>query len=126
MKITLPDMPDGFTTTIESNFGEKFLILDHEAGQDLWDMTGQHRDGDTAKLPGNVLSIVSKYIEVSPRYEWAANAHCPEVDGQTYPMCGSASASANPLDSNPVVATIRDFTSLPDEDTCWECRSIIA
>lgn len=60
-------------------------------------------------------------------YEYATRAHCPANDGETFPpICGLSSASRNPLDAEPVTRTEAEFLALPEEVTCWECRSIIA
>lgn len=59
-------------------------------------------------------------------YEYAERAHAPRNDGELYPICGAAAFSRHEYDANPVVATVAEFNALPDESTCWECRSILA
>lgn len=80
----------------------------------------------TFALPAAVRATVEAFMHASARYEYANPAHCPADDGDLSPICGTANFSRMAYDENPVCVTEDDFTALPDEDTCWECRSIIA
>jgi hypothetical protein len=59
-------------------------------------------------------------------YEYASKVHAPANDGGDIwpPLCGSASASRNPLDDQPIAPTTEHFEALT-EGQCWECRSIL-
>lgn len=63
----------------------------------------------------------------NPSYEYASRVHAPNFGDDIWPpVCGSASASRNPLDDQPIAATEAQFSALPTDVQCWECRSIIA
>jgi hypothetical protein len=59
-------------------------------------------------------------------YIYASRVHCSSWDEQWPPMCGSASASRNANDDEPITHSVDEFTSLPgDVARCWECSSIV-
>lgn len=58
-------------------------------------------------------------------YEYAKRAHAPRNERELYPICGTAAFSRHEHDDNPVTATVAEFEALPEEVTCWECRSIV-
>jgi hypothetical protein len=63
-----------------------------------------------------------------PEFEYAQRVHAPSFDeGDVWPpLCGSASASRNPLDDQPIASSIERFEALDGDVQCWECRSIVA
>lgn len=59
-------------------------------------------------------------------YEYATNAHLNTPEGGWYnPMCGSARASSNPLDDEPIVADEAAFLAIPAEYRCMWCESYL-
>lgn len=130
-KLTLPAMPEGFTLTVESTFGDRWLMLDRDnttVAAWQWTTGTVTRDTEMAgfEIPTDVQTVIDRYIAVDTMYPWAENAHAPRNQGESYPVCGLASFSTNRLDANPVLDSDEEFTALAEEQTCWECRSIIA
>lgn len=128
-KITLPNMPEGFTTTIEHNYGASFLcVVTPTASEVEWDfMTGKRSIGADIELPATAETAIRAFLRANTIYQWANRAHAPADENVTWPpLCGLASASPKALDAEPVCATVEDFHALPEEWTCWECRSILS
>jgi hypothetical protein len=66
-------------------------------------------------------------------FEYAHKVHAPNDGADIWPpMCGSASASRNELDDQPIAPTVEAFEALAQpngergENQCWECFSILA
>jgi hypothetical protein len=66
-------------------------------------------------------------MDENDRYAYATRAHAPANEGHTWPpLCGLASASQNPLDSEPITRTIPEFREIPEDSRCWECTAILS
>lgn len=96
----------------------------------VYDFTG---DAETDMLPivcANCEAIMQDHL--NPTFEYASKVHAPNDGADIWPpLCGSAAASRNPLDDQPIAPTVTAFEALtgPDdergENQCWECYSIL-
>lgn len=129
--LTLPAMPANFGLTVESFGDNRWLMLTYDGSSvAAWQWQTGHLARDTEMvgfdIPDEVMTTIDSFVATEARYEWAERAHAPRNEGEKYPACGSSSASHNDLDTEPIVSSDDDLKALPDEVTCWECRSIVS
>lgn len=130
--LTLPNMPDDFTLSVESFAGARWLSLSQDNRQvAIWEWMNGFIARDNEFRPGfeapdAVMAAIDAFVAIDAQYPWAENAHAPRNDGEDYPLCGLGIASREEHSDNPVVKTADDLWALAEEQTCWECRSILA